>query len=131
MSEAAGRELRSLLLGYRESGRLVFAGKVGTGFNLTLGRDLLARMEKLARPDPPFAMVPAAYRHGARWTAPQLVVEVAFTSWTTDGVLRHPSFEGIREDKAAEDVTLERPLPSARMARTTYAWPGRLRSSLS
>jgi bifunctional non-homologous end joining protein LigD len=86
---------------------------------LTLGRDLLARLEKLARPDPPFAMVPAAYRRGARWTVPQLVVEIAFTSWTTYGALRNPSFEGIREDKAAQDVRLERPRPSARTVRTT------------
>jgi bifunctional non-homologous end joining protein LigD len=47
------------------------------------------------------------------------VVEVAFTSWTSDGVPRYPSFEGIREDKAAQDVRLERPRPSARTARTT------------
>ena len=65
-------------------------------------------MRKLERADPPFAAVPRAYQRGARWVAPRLVAEVTFTTWTADHLLRHPSFEGLREDKPAKDVKLER-----------------------
>ena len=63
-SEAAGRDLRSLLVGYYQDGKLVLAGKVGTGFTLESGRELAARLRKLERADPPFATVPREYRRG-------------------------------------------------------------------
>jgi bifunctional non-homologous end joining protein LigD len=110
-SGAEGRSLRSLLLGYYKGRDLVFAGKVGTGFGLATGHELAARLRKIERKDPTFASVPRAYHRGARWVEPRLVAEVAFTSWTTDGVLRHLSFQGIREDKDARDVKLERATP--------------------
>jgi bifunctional non-homologous end joining protein LigD len=108
-SDKRGRELRSLQLGYYDRGMLVFAGKAGTGFDLKTGHDLVARLRKLERPDPPFAAVPRAYQRGARWAEPKLVAEVTFTTWTADHLLRHPSFEGLREDKPAGQVKLERP----------------------
>lgn len=101
--------LRSLLLGYYGGERLVFAGKAGTGFALKTGRDLVARLAKLERPDPPFVEVPRSYQRGAHWAQPRLVVEVTFISWTADGVLRHPSLQGLREDKPAKGVKLELP----------------------
>jgi len=109
-SEAAGRELRSLLVGYFRRGRLVVAGKVGTGFDLKTGRELAVRLARLARRDPPFATVPAEYRRGIRWVEPRLVAEVSFSAWTAEGILRHASFEGIREDKPAASVVLETPV---------------------
>jgi bifunctional non-homologous end joining protein LigD len=70
---------------------------------------LVARLRKLEHPDPPFASVPRAYQRGARWVELRLVAEVAFTTWTADHLWRHPSFEGLREDKPAGQVKLERP----------------------
>jgi bifunctional non-homologous end joining protein LigD len=107
-SEAAGRDLRSLLVGYYSDGKLIFAGKVGTGFTLESGRDLATRLRKLERPQPPFLAVPREYWRGVKWVEPRLVVEVAFTTWTSDGILRHASFQGEREDKPARSVTMER-----------------------
>lgn len=90
------------------AGRLVYAGRVGTGFDDRLLRTLHQRLGKLARADSPFADLPAAARRGAHFVAPALVAEVAFTEWTTDGRLRHPSFLGLREDKPAREVRRER-----------------------
>ena len=102
--------LGAMLLGYYdEAGRLTYAGKVGTGHQRQ-EKDLLARFAKLARATPPFEVgLPsgAAIRE-ARWLEPKLVVEVDFIEWTPDG-LRHPSFEGIREDKDPREVRAERP----------------------
>jgi bifunctional non-homologous end joining protein LigD len=107
-SDKPGRDLRSLLLGYYRGGKLIFAGKAGTGFGLAAGRELAECLRKIERDTPPFASVPRAYQRGARWVDPRLVVEVTFTTWTIDNLLRHPSFEGLREDKPAKDVRLER-----------------------
>ena len=107
-SDKAGRALRSLLLGYYEKGKLIFAGKAGTGFGLEAGRELSERLRKIERDTPPFAAVPRAYQRGASWVDPRLVAEVTFTTWTADNLLHHPSFEGLREDKPAKDVKLER-----------------------
>jgi bifunctional non-homologous end joining protein LigD len=101
----------ALLLGYWEEGRLVYAGKVGTGFSDAVLRDLTGKLKRLEQPASPFAMV--VKEPGARWVEPVLVAEVAFTNWTTDGRLRHPSFLGLRPDKAAALVGREecRPFP--------------------
>jgi bifunctional non-homologous end joining protein LigD len=111
-SEAAKRELRSLLVGYYTDGQLIFAGRVGTGFSLKAGRDLMGRLRRQGRNDPPFASVPREYRRGVNWVEPRMVVEVKYTTWTSDGILRHPAFEGVRGDKPAESVVIERPLPA-------------------
>ena len=108
-SDKRGRSLRSLLLGYYDGGKLIFAGKAGTGFDLNTGHDLVAWLRKLERADPPFTAVPRAYQRGSRWAEPRLVAEVTFSTWTADNLLRHPSFEGLREDKPAREVKLERP----------------------
>jgi bifunctional non-homologous end joining protein LigD len=109
-SDKLGRSLKSLLLGYYDrTGKLVFAGKAGTGFSLKVGRELVDRLRKIERPDPPFVEVPRDYRRGSRWTAPRLVAEIAYGNWTTDGVMRHPKFLGLREDRTPREVRLERP----------------------
>jgi bifunctional non-homologous end joining protein LigD len=92
-SDKQGRSLKSLLLGYYDrAGKLTFAGKAGTGFSLKLGRELVQRLRKIERSDPPFAEVPRDYRRGSRWAAPRLVAEIAYSNWTTDNVMRHPKF---------------------------------------
>jgi bifunctional non-homologous end joining protein LigD len=85
VSEAAGRSLRSLLLGYYKGDQLIFAGKAGTGFDLSTGHDLADRLRKIERDSPPFTSVPRAYRRGARWVEPRMVAEVTFTTWTGAG----------------------------------------------
>ena len=77
-SDKQGRSLKSLLLGYYDrGGRLMFAGKAGTGFSLKLGRELVERMRKIERPSPPFAAVPRDDIRGSRWAEPRLVAEIA------------------------------------------------------
>lgn len=105
--------LGALWLGYHDlDGRLVFAGKVGTGFQ-RVARELLPALETLVVPAPPFAVgLPAgrAKMRDAIWLEPSLVCEVAFMEWTSHGHIRHPSFQGMRPDKQARAVVRERPV---------------------
>jgi bifunctional non-homologous end joining protein LigD len=101
----------ALLLGVQEKGHgLRYAGKVGTGFTETTLRELSAKLARIERARAPFAEVPAEARRGVHWVEPKLVAEVAFLGWTRDGRLRHPSFHGLREDRAASEVVRERPV---------------------
>ena len=115
------RGFRSLLLGTRdgEKGELRYAGKVGTGFSQALMTELRAKLDRLARKTPtvevPKGLGRAAVR-GARWVTPKLVAEIAFTETTPDGLLRHPSFLGLRGDKDAKDVVAERAAPLRKAA---------------
>jgi bifunctional non-homologous end joining protein LigD len=102
------RGFRSLLLAVQETGKLTYAGKVGTGFNAKLIEDLMERMEPLETAKAAVE-VPRADRKGAHWIEPKLVAEIAFSEFTDDGVLRHPSFIALREDKPAKEVVREVP----------------------
>ncbi|HET7211235.1 MAG TPA: DNA ligase D, partial [Methyloceanibacter sp.] len=106
-SEVRGRPFSSLLLGTFASGRLVYAGKVGTGFDAADFRTLSRKFKPLERATSAFVEVPAAERKGAVWLEPKLVCQIAYTEWTRDGRLRHPSFQGLREDKPAREVHRE------------------------
>jgi bifunctional non-homologous end joining protein LigD len=97
----------SLLLGTFEDGKLVYRGRVGTGWNAESAVALQARLDKLGRKTSPFASLPREVQDDASWVSPSLVAEIDFTEFTPDGHLRHPSFIGLREDKAAGDVVLE------------------------
>jgi bifunctional non-homologous end joining protein LigD len=99
---------RSLLLAAKEKGKLTYVGKVGTGFNAKSIQDLMKRMEPLEVDKAPVE-VPRADRKGAHWIKPKLVAEIAFSEFTDDGILRHPSFMGLREDKPASQVKVEVP----------------------
>ena len=98
---------RSLHLAAKEGRKLTYAGKVGTGFNTAMIQELSERMKPLAVDGPPVE-VPRAARRGSHWIEPKLVAEIAFTEFTSDGVLRHPSFIALREDKAANEVVREK-----------------------
>ena len=98
----------TLLVGYYEDGRLLYAGKVGTGFGAETLRDLGARLRELQAPEPPFLEVRPIPR-GTHWTRPELVAQVGFADWTADGRLRQPRFLGLRDDKSPADVIRERP----------------------
>lgn len=97
--------LGALLVGFHENGEFVFAGKVGTGFDTKLLRDLRARLDALELPKPPFTVARGLPRVRAHWVQPQIVVSVAFIEWTVHGKLRHSRLLGVRTDRAAGDVT--------------------------
>lgn len=104
---SGGDAIGALLLAVRERKRFVYAGKVGTGYTEAMRRELFRRLEP-DRVEVP-AAVGAPRMRDARWVAPRLVAEVAFSEWTADGKLRHPSFQGLRDDKTPESCVRERP----------------------
>jgi bifunctional non-homologous end joining protein LigD len=108
----------ALLIGHYEGDDLVFAGKVGTGFTVKAARELRAALNRLEVRASPFTPSPAGgLGRNAHWTRPVLVCEIVFTEWTTEGKIRHPSFQGLRTDKDARTVIRERPArPSTRRA---------------
>ena len=96
----------------RDAGVLRYTGKVGTGFSQASLADLAKRLAPLRRATPPVTRPPRGPQlRGVTWVEPELVVEVKFTELTAEGHLRHPAFQGIREDKPAREVKRERPLP--------------------
>jgi bifunctional non-homologous end joining protein LigD len=101
-------ELGALLVGYWEDGELRYAGKVGTGFDVAMLRELGPTLRKLERGDPPFADV-SPIPKDTTWVEPELVAQIGFSEWTRDGRLRHPRFLGMRDDKPAREVVRERP----------------------
>ena len=120
------RALGALYLGYRKDGALRYAGKVGTGFSMKSARDLAERFATLAVTKPVLTRaetggMPAGEWQSIRWIKPVLLCEVAFTEWTQDGRIRHPSFQGLREDKDAGDVKKETPVPTRAVAKNTQA----------
>jgi bifunctional non-homologous end joining protein LigD len=102
----------SLILGYWKDGEFEYAGNVGTGFNDDEIDRLLAKLKALERKEAPFKAVPKmpkVRRDQIVWVEPKLVAEVEFAEWTHDGRLRAPSYQGLRDDKAATDVAREEP----------------------
>ena len=99
----------ALLVGYYDGTRLVYAGKVGTGFTNQTLADLDRALRPLEVAASPFSPEPRAawIGRGRHWVKPELVAEVAFTEWTEDGHLRHPSFQGLRHDKPATAIVRE------------------------
>lgn len=96
----------ALLIGYYEGGSLLYAGKVGTGFDTKTLRSLGRELSALEVDRPPVAG--KVNGKGLHWVAPKLLAQVAFTEWTRDGKLRHPRFLGLRQDKAPRQVVRER-----------------------
>jgi bifunctional non-homologous end joining protein LigD len=104
------RSFRSLVLGVNETGKLRYAGKVGTGFDGAEMSRLMARMKPLARKSATVDAPRAEVQH-AHWIEPRLVAEIAFAEETSDGVLRHSSYLGLRGDKKPEAVVVEKAAP--------------------
>jgi bifunctional non-homologous end joining protein LigD len=106
--------LGALLLGVAEDGGLRYAGRVGTGFSEASLRELSHKLAALEVSEPPLSNPPrGADARGVHWVKPKLVAEVAFSEVTSEGLLRHPTFQGLREDKAARETQLETPVPLA------------------
>ncbi|SOB80030.1 ATP-dependent DNA ligase LigD phosphoesterase module /ATP-dependent DNA ligase LigD polymerase module [Sphingomonas guangdongensis] len=126
-SDKKGRDLRSLALGVNEDGTLRYAGRVGTGFDADTRDMLMREFRPLARKTPA-GDVPRAAARGVTWLRPTLVAEVAYAEFTADGVVRHASFLGLREDKAAKEVVAERPVkaPDAKPFGVAITHPDRV-----
>ena len=102
----------ALLLGLhdRDSGKLRYAGKVGTGFNETTLKSIYAQLLPLKAKKPSVANPPSGFdAKGVHWLKPVLLAEIAFAEMTKDGSVRHAVFHGLRDDKPAKDITEERP----------------------
>jgi len=99
--------LGALLIGYYDGSDLVFAGKLGTGFDTKMLLDLRRRLDAIELPKSPFTKATGLPRLRAHWVHPEIVVQVAFIEWTAHGKLRHPRLLGVRFDKDAHDVTRE------------------------
>jgi len=99
----------ALLLGYYSDGKLIYAGRSGTGFTQKTHRILRDKLETLAQASSSFASLPADAKKGARWVKPEMVVQVRFATWTSDDLVRQAAFLGVREDKAAKEVVREEP----------------------
>jgi bifunctional non-homologous end joining protein LigD len=99
--------LGALLVGYYDRDDLVFAGKIGTGFDTKLLLDLRARLDAVELPSSPFTKAKGLPRLRAHWARPEIVVQVAFIEWTVHGKLRHPRLLGVRYDKNPKEVIRE------------------------
>ena len=105
-SKSKGRPFASLLMGTYEAGRLVYRGRVGTGFDARAFETLQPLLQQRQRKTSPFAEVPDDVR-GAQWVRPDLVAEIKFAEITAAGHIRHGSFQALRRDKPAKDVSIE------------------------
>jgi bifunctional non-homologous end joining protein LigD len=114
-----GPGIGALLLGYYSEGKLIYAGRTGTGFTQQSRRHLRKELDKMRSSKPAFVNVPRADSRDAIWVEPRLVAEVNFASWTGGGMVRQASFQGIREDKRAKEVVREEAGPIQKPDRKT------------
>ncbi|HLY68406.1 MAG TPA: DNA ligase D, partial [Puia sp.] len=119
-NDESGKLFSSLLLGVFDQNELVYTGKVGTGFNDKTQMEMMKKFKSLVSKKCPFSETPDVNKpsrfrpnppHASvTWLKPILVCEVSFAELTSDGIMRHPSFEGMREDKKATTVVMEKPV---------------------
>jgi bifunctional non-homologous end joining protein LigD len=109
----------ALLLGYYDGGKLIYAGRTGTGFTQKTHQFLHDKLEPLTQATSPFgAPLPAEARAGARWVKPMLVAQVRFATWTADNLVRQAAFLGLRDDKPAAEVIRETSAPTPRSSKS-------------
>jgi len=98
----------SLILGVYDKGKLVYSGRVGTGFSIKQRLELQKKLDRISQSSMPLAVKPKdPGLRDAHWAKPQLVAEVEFTEWTADGSIRHSSFQALREDKKPAEIVRE------------------------
>ncbi len=109
------RGVGSLLLGYYDdAGKLIYAGRTGTGFTQKIHATLRDRLDPLVQKSCPFAAINAEGRRGAHWVKPELVVQVRFATWTGEQQVRQAAYQGLREDKNPREVRREMGPPTAK-----------------
>src|SRR3984893_5968965 len=106
------RAIGALVVGYYDHGRLIYAGRVGTGYTQSLAQDLWKRLHPLEIDAPPFDQIPReeARRRDVRWVEPKTVIEANLRGWTADAIVRQAAFKGVREDKPPREVVRETPI---------------------
>lgn len=128
-NDDTSKQFSSLLLGVYENNTLQYVGKVGTGFSDKVQKEMMGKFKPLITDKSPFYFIPdinkpSRFRPNppkakATWLKPDLVCEVAFSEVTSDGVFRHPSFQGMRIDKRAKDVVREMSIPTIEATKNT------------
>ena len=128
-NEGSAKSFSSLLVGVFEKGNFIYTGKIGTGFSDKLQQEMMKKFKPLVRKTNPFSSdpdinKPSRFRPNppkakAVWLKPSLVCEVSYAEITSDGVMRHPSFEGMRDDKKAKEVTAEKPVKTTKAVKNT------------
>ena len=114
----------ALAIGYYDrEGELIYAGRVGTGFNEATLASLHAKFKDLVQKESPFKNLSGStgQAKGVTWLKPTLIAQVEFSNWTDDGQLRHPSFQGLREDKKAKDIVRDDPISPKTIASSEKA----------
>ena len=119
LSSNSNAAIGALLLGEYDGDELHYVGKVGTGFSADTARTLFRTLSKIGAKSAPFIeAVPSDVRRTARWAKPRLVAEIEFGAWTSDHILRHAAFMGLRDDKEARDVKAETIVPIAKVVKS-------------
>ena len=110
-STAMPRAIGALVVGYYRDGKLIYAGRVGTGYTHATARELWKELHPLEITKPPFDEIPReeARRRDVRWVEPKMVIESQFRGWTGDNLVRQAAFKGVREDKPPKEVFREGP----------------------
>jgi len=128
-NEGSAKKFSALLVGVFDKGRLDYMGKIGTGFNDKMQKEIMTKMKKLETKKIPFTEKPDVNKPSrfrpnppkatVTWLKPELVCEVSYTEITSDGVMRHPSFEGLRIDKKAKNVKKEKAISAEKVKGST------------
>lgn len=135
-NEGSSKPFSALLVGVYQNGQLEYTGKIGTGFNSKAQTEMLRMFKPLLRKKSPFKQTPDVNKPSrfrpdppkaeAFWLKPELVCEVSYAELTSDGIMRHPSFEGIRTDKNASEVKEEKAIrPPAKTQNKLLRQPGK------